>query len=246
MKPIGRKNYGSIPHLIGSKLGPGDRHVHEGQHRICTEKVRDKHDTIIVQEKYDGSNVGIAKKGGKILALTRSGYLAHTSPYEQHHVFNAWVNQNRSLFDKLLNERERVVGEWLYQAHGLKYEIRGEQPFVAFDIFTESNNRLINDEFHYRIKHRLPEPNLVWLSNEPVATSKAIDILLNIIGPNHYFRSIGKPEGIIYRVERKGKVDFLAKYVRHDFEPGKYLPERSGEDPVYNCPIDQFLTKKND
>ncbi len=30
-------------------------------------------------------------------------------------------------------------------------------------------------------------------------------------------------EGYIWRVEHKGKVDFLAKWVRPDYEPGKYL-----------------------
>ena len=43
-KPLGGKAYGSIPHLIGSRVGPGDHHCHEGQARIATEKVRDKHD----------------------------------------------------------------------------------------------------------------------------------------------------------------------------------------------------------
>ena len=84
-KPLGGKSYGSIPHLIGSKLGDGDHHVHDGQHRICTEKTRDKHDLVIVQEKYDGSNVGVANIGGEIIALTRAGYTADSSPYEQHH-----------------------------------------------------------------------------------------------------------------------------------------------------------------
>lgn len=61
MKPIGRKNYGSIPHLHNSKLGEGDYYIGEGQERILTLKARDKHDNILVFEKYDGSNVGVAK-----------------------------------------------------------------------------------------------------------------------------------------------------------------------------------------
>jgi len=46
MKPLERKNYGSIPHLSNSKLGEGDYYVDEGQERILTTKKRDKHDTI--------------------------------------------------------------------------------------------------------------------------------------------------------------------------------------------------------
>ena len=50
-KPLGGKSYGSVPHLIGSRRGPMDFGVNEGQQRICCEKKRDRHDTIIVQEK---------------------------------------------------------------------------------------------------------------------------------------------------------------------------------------------------
>jgi len=50
-KPLGRKNYGHIPYLPGSRMGPGDHKCHEGQARIATAKVRDKNDEIFVQEK---------------------------------------------------------------------------------------------------------------------------------------------------------------------------------------------------
>ena len=83
-KPLGIKNYGSIPHLPGSRVGPGDHKCHEGQERIATRKTRDRHDCILVQEKLDGSNTGVARMDGAIYALTRAGYLATTSPYEQH------------------------------------------------------------------------------------------------------------------------------------------------------------------
>jgi len=53
-KPLGRKTYGHIPHLPGSRTGPGDHMCHEGQARIATVKTRDKHDTVIVTEKLDG------------------------------------------------------------------------------------------------------------------------------------------------------------------------------------------------
>src|ERR1051325_5532570 len=133
MKPLGHKSYGSIPHLSMSKPGPGDYHCHEGQERIATVKTRDKHDIVIVQEKLDGGNVGVAKVNGEILAITRAGYMAYTSPYETHWVFEKWVMQNVKRFDALLNEGERVCGEWLYHAVGTRYNLPHE-PFVAFDI----------------------------------------------------------------------------------------------------------------
>lgn len=90
-KPLGRKAYGSIPHLPNSRLGKGDHRVHEGSARICTEKVRDRYDRVIVQEKLDGSNVAVALLKGRLWALGRSGWPAETSPYEQHKLFAQWV-----------------------------------------------------------------------------------------------------------------------------------------------------------
>ena len=59
MKILGFKNYGSIPHLSNSKLGDGDHYINSGQEFILTQKPRDRHDNILVFEKYDGSNVDI-------------------------------------------------------------------------------------------------------------------------------------------------------------------------------------------
>ncbi len=60
-KPLGQKSYGHIPHLPGSRIGPGDHKCEEKQMKIACEKIRNKHDRVIVQEKLDGSNVGIAR-----------------------------------------------------------------------------------------------------------------------------------------------------------------------------------------
>ena len=47
-------------------------------------------------------------------------------------------------------------------------------------------------------------------------------------------RSVGHPtgEGFVYRVERKGKADFLAKWVHPDMVPGELLFAEDG--PHYN------------
>ena len=139
-KPLGQKAYGSIPHIEGSRIDHSDKRISEGQSRILLERVRDKHDYIIVSEKLDGSCVAVAKLDGKILPLTRSGYLASTSPFRQHHEFEKFVYTNHAVFDYVLDEGERLVGEWLYQAHGIRYDLPSS-PFVAFDLM-EGPNRL--------------------------------------------------------------------------------------------------------
>lgn len=226
-KPIGRKAYGSIGHLPNSRLGPGDFSVHEGQARICTEKARDKHDRIIVQEKLDGSCVAVARtEDGRLHSLGRRGYLAQTSPFEMHQLFAAWVRENEDRFG-FLEPGERVVGEWLAQAHGTIY-VNVREPFVAFDIMREAE-RLTTEAFYDRVGDSLDA--VYVLGAGPIAVADAYAAC----------KSAGRlmegdPEGVVYRVERHGKVDFLAKWVRADKVDGKYLPG-VGENPDSAEPV---------
>lgn len=225
-KPLSRKNYGSIPHLSSSKLGEMDYFIHKGQERILTEKKRDKHDTILVFEKYDGSNVGVGKKNGKIFALTRSGYEASTSPYKQHHEFAKWVNERKDMFNSLLHEGERVTGEWLLQAHGLIYKIK-KDPIIFFDYFNVNNKR---QPFEVLEQMGLPLPRLLH-KGDSISVDE-IKPVLNL--KTDSIMSLEAPEGMVYRVERKGKVDFLAKWVREDFEAGKYCIGVEDENLIWN------------
>lgn len=234
MKPLGFKNYGSIPHLLGSKLGKTDKYIHEGQHRILTEKTRDKHDFVIVTEKYDGSNVGIAKKDGKIIALTRSGYLAETSPYKQHHVFAEWVRKQGNRFN-IIAEGERLVGEWLYCINSIRYEILND-PFIAFDYFSCENYRMTNEMLFYKtVLMEIETPRVINFGYQSFSVESCMDELKN--KHNHSVIAKDSPEGLVYRVERKGEFDFMAKYVRQDFEPGIYSIGVPEEDLIYNCKL---------
>lgn len=228
MKPLGYRSYGSIPHLPGSRLGTGDHHCHEGQARIATEKVRDKHDVVIVQEKLDGSNVGIAKVNGEILALTRAGYLASTSKYEQHHLFANWVDTNRKKFDDMLGDNMRVCGEWLAQAHGTRYKDL-KTPFVAFDLMIRKERVPFRFFQSCMLSYDIPMVHTVSIGNPiPVETA------MQHIDLSNSLNAIDPIEGCVYRVERKGAFDFIVKFVRRFKQDGIYLPEVSGQPPYWN------------
>lgn len=230
MKPIGIKNYGSIPHLHNSKLGEGDYFIGEGQERILTTKARDKHDNVLVFEKYDGSNVGVAKFENKIFALTRSGYEANTSPYRQHHYFANWVKKRELLFSDMLANGERIAGEWLAQAHGIIYKIEVE-PIVFFDFFTPNNERKLFEELGANaIKYGLQLPRQLH-EGHPITVEKLLPLLNE---KTKGIKSFELPEGMVYRVERKSKVDFLAKYVRSDFPTGQFCINVEEQNLIWN------------
>jgi hypothetical protein len=213
MKPLGRKAYGSIGHIHGSRLGPGDHHVHEGQSAYCTTNApKDK--TVWVQTKLDGSCVSAALlPSGELVALGRAGYLATTSNYEMHHMWADWVTAHEEAFRAVLQPGERIVGEWLAQAHGTCYTLNGRDPFVAFDIM-HADKRLILNDFKERAAFHFSTADTIRGPSDPVVAMRTLDPY-----------GADEPEGVVYRVEGRDGVDFLAKWVRPDKIDGRYLDQ---------------------
>lgn len=209
------RGFSSIPHLIGSHPSKGDKFATEGMTRICTEKPRDKHDTIIVQCKLDGSQTSVQCIDGVLTPIMRTGRPCSQSRFKQHHLFAAWVYANQEHFE-FLQEGERLCGEWLIQAHGTRYNLP-HIPFVVFDLMTPET-RLTYKEFDSRAPEWFPRPKL--LSYGP---SVSIEDALLLLGEFGYHGALDPVEGVVYRVERGGKFDFLAKYVKESYVPGKYL-----------------------
>ena len=233
IKPLGRKAYGSIPHLPNSRTGPADWSCHEGQDRICTVCRRDGKDTVVVQQKLDGSCCAVARVGDEIIALGRAGFPSVTSPYIQHWMFAWWVKTQERRFLGFLKDGERVVGEWLAQAHGTRYNLPHE-PFVVFDIMVEAERKpflevMARCAWGGDTGRPFVMPQLISYG-PAVSTAGAMQRLsARTHGANDNI------EGVVYRVERDGKVDFLAKYVDHDKVDGAYLPEISGASaPAWN------------
>lgn len=219
-KIIPRKNYGSIPHLPGSrKNNPSDKIIHDGNVKIATQKTRDKNDLVIVQEKLDGSNVGVLRKDDYLYTLTRSGNLASESRFDQHIYFDKWVQTNYERFFQVLNEGERLIGEWLVQAHGTKYDLPHE-PFVVFDLVTEDQKLLNYSNFINKVDNIFPVPKLLHYGE-----AISIETIMKILGDYGFHGALEKPEGAVWRVERNGKIDFLCKFVREDKIDGCYLEE---------------------
>lgn len=224
-KPLGHKAYGSIPHLPGSRQDRSDKGLGESQARLCFTKC-DCNTRIIIQEKLDGCCMSVWRDPvtGDLVPLGRSGYLAASSKFEHMRMFAIWVNKHTKRFS-FLGKGERVVGEWLALAHGIKYKPM-KVPFVPFDIMT-NHDRLTFGEFLHRLPAWFPIP-VTLPTRCPMSIA---DAYTNVC----WFRGIygsERPEGLVYRVERGDKVLFLGKAVRTDKVDGCYLPETTGLAPV--------------
>jgi len=165
---------------------------------------------------------------GSIVALGRAGWLAQSSPYEQHQLWAHWVRQNEERFRALLQPGERVVGEWLAQAHGTRYALKHE-PFVAFDIMRGTKR-----EVWHEVSVRATEHGFTTPSTPSVGPPRSIEDVYRRVAEDNHHGALDEVEGVVYRVERKGVVDFLAKWVRPDKKDGCYLPTETKKPEVWN------------
>lgn len=233
IKPLGGKAYGSIGHLPASRLGPGDWSLNEGQARICLESPR-KGDRVIVTEKLDGSCMAICNIDGAIIPLTRSGYRAGAGTYEHLRAFEKYLSIHYGVFAEMLAPGERIVGEWLAMAAGTRYDLQHPNfaPFIAFDLF-RGKDRVLRDEFASRTaSYGIKTAGLLY--SGPFGFP--IEGGMRLLGRHGMHGAIDPVEGAVWRVEREGRVDFLAKFVRHDKQDGVFFPNLSGKPAIWNCP----------
>nr|WP_250807108.1 RNA ligase family protein [Neorhizobium tomejilense] len=235
-KPLGFKAYGSTPHLVGSRVGPGDYSLTAEQSALFLgerHRMADRHrkmDRIIVTEKIDGSCVSVARQDGKILALQRAGYLAATSPYALHHTFDRWVSARASLFMDLLDDDERLVGEWLHTAMGTRFEIADPDDLLAGFAMFGGRRRLPYDEFAQRTG-RLGLRRAHLLSD---GDGISIDRALELLGESGHHGALDGAEGAVWVMETNGEFNAIAKFVKADKVDGKYMGGITGGGDVVN------------
>lgn len=197
---------------------------------ICIKKAR-KGDTVIIQEKLDGSCCAVARIDGLIVPLNRAGWPAVSAPWLQHRYFHNWVMVNCDRFS-WLEEGERVVGEWLALAHSTRYKLWHE-PFVPFDIMRKGKKKIDVRATFSEFNERIVATRLITPFTISIGPAMPAEDALRFAQERNHHGAMDPIEGVVYRVEFEGRVGFLAKFVRADKVDGKYFAENYGED-VWN------------
>ena len=226
--PLGRRAYFKIPHLPGSRTGKSDRHAPISLARRLLLR-GEPGDTVLVQEKLDGSCVAVARLEGSVIALGREGRRASESRNPGRQLFARWVEAHAEPLRALLEDGEWLVGEWLALAHGTRYALT-HQPFVPFDLFDPSARAAALDGLEARLARNglLRSPCLLHRGGA-IDTREVLQRIQ--AGSGHGADSV---EGAVWRLEHGGQVLARAKYVRLDKVDGHLLPENSGQAAVWN------------
>ena len=120
--------YPRTPHLFGSRGTSDDKHLGE---RESMQFLDDE--SLIVEEKIDGTNVGIHFSDGQLMLQCR-GHLITEGMHPQYDLFKQWTVVKQNLLEERLGEQFILYGEWMYAKHSIFYS---ELPhyFFEFDIY---------------------------------------------------------------------------------------------------------------
>ena len=108
--------YPRTPHLFGSTGSDDDKHLGEQESVSFVGS-----DSLIVEEKIDGTNVGIHFGDDGSLVLQCRGHLITEGMHPQYDLFKQWATVKRPELEDRLQDRYILFGEWVYAKHSVHY-----------------------------------------------------------------------------------------------------------------------------
>lgn len=208
--------YPRTPHLFGSQGTDDDKHLGEAEsNRIIADE------SLIVEEKIDGTNVGIHFRSDGELVLQCRGHLITEGMHPQYDLFKQWTTVKRPVLEERLQDRYILFGEWMYARHSVHYQ-QLPHYFFEFDIYDKEAGAFLSLDLRTVL---LKDTNIHTV---PVVHRGAImqDELIGLVGPSQFGARFENPvtkrvddrmEGLYVRTESAGTVTSRAKYVRYEF-----------------------------
>ena len=208
--------YPRTPHLFGSRGTADDKHLGESE---SLRFVADR--SLIVEEKIDGTNVGIHFAADGKMALQCRGHLITEGMHPQYDLFKQWAVVKRPVLEDLLEDRRILFGEWVYARHSVLYR-RLPHYFFEFDIYDKQARSFLD------LSRRMELLEGTGIQTVPVLHRGSLDCqgLLSLIGPSRFDSEFDNPltkqaddlmEGLYLRTEAAGFVTGRAKVVRPEF-----------------------------
>lgn len=208
--------YPRTPHLFGSKGTDDDKHLgeEESQRFLADE-------SLIVEEKIDGTNVGIHFSDSSEMVLQCRGHLITEGMHPQYDLFKQWAAVKRRVLEETLENRFILFGEWVYARHSIHYR-KLTHYFFEFDIYDKEEGVFLD------LERRLALLDGTRIQTVPVVHSGSVSRgdLGDLIGPSRFDSHFENPitrradnlmEGLYVRTEADGFVTGRGKFVRPEF-----------------------------
>jgi len=208
--------YPRTPHLFGSKGTDDDKHLGEAESKAFLAD-----ESLIVEEKIDGTNVGIHFMNSNEMVLQCRGHLIIEGMHPQYDLFKQWTAAKRQVLEDILENRFILFGEWVYARHSIHYR-KLTHYFFEFDIYDKQAESFLD------LERRLWLLDGTGIQTVPVVHRGGVkrDDLEDLTGPSRFDSYFDNPitkrpdklmEGLYLRTEADGVVTGRAKFVRPEF-----------------------------
>jgi hypothetical protein len=208
--------YPRTPHLFGSKGTDDDKYLDERESVAFL-----ANESLIVEEKIDGTNVGIHFSESGQLVLQCRGHLITDGMHPQYDLFKQWTAVKQCLLKDRLSDRYIMFGEWVYAKHSVHYR-QLPHYFFEFDIYDKQREGFLGLERRMAILEGSGILTVPIVHRGPT-TRERLD---GLIGPSRYDSQFENPltqstdnlmEGLYLRTEADGVVTGRSKVVRPAF-----------------------------
>jgi hypothetical protein len=208
--------YPRTPHLFGSKGTADDRYLSRRDSEAFI-----ANPSLIVEEKLDGTNVGIHFNSRGRMILQCRGHEITEGMHPQYDLFKQWTSVKRPALEARLVSRYILFGEWLYAKHSVHYR-KLPHYFFEFDIYDKEDSKFLT----LAGRHELLEGSGILTVPVIHRGAASAEMLKNLIGPSAFDSCFENPisgkiddlmEGLYLRTEDAERVTARGKMVRPEF-----------------------------
>src|SRR5262249_38236617 len=141
--------YPRTPHLVGSRLQPGD----EDLEQVALSQIAGER--FVWEEKIDGANAAFSFAGGGLQLQSRGPGLGGGARAGQVSIVSARVETHQAAFRDAIGERYIVYGEWCYAKHTVFYDALPHF-FLEFDVFDRERGLFLSTPARRALLAELP------------------------------------------------------------------------------------------
>lgn len=168
--------------------------------------------TILIEEKVDGANIGISlSESGDLLIQNRGNYILPGSHPQFNRIWD-WAYSRISLFNQHISNNFLIFGEWCYAKHSIQYTSLPDW-FLGFDVYDLKKQGFLNTKLRNQILQKI---NIEIIPTIEIGNYSKMDLEKLLASSKSKFYS-GPVEGIYLRCEDSVQLLKRAKLVKKDF-----------------------------
>lgn len=171
------RKYPRTAHIRGSRFQHGDHDMEA----VPWKELQGK--PLVIEEKVDGTNVGISfDEDGTLLLQSRGHYLRGGAREKQFDLLKQWAASKQEEFYCALGTRYIMYGEWLLCKHTFFYDALPHY-FMEFDVLDTTTGDFLSTPARQALLVNVPVSSVRVLST---GTVSALDEMQQLITKSHF------------------------------------------------------------